>query len=209
MTLLGHSWGTVLALEYALRYPQYVSRMILMNPAPALADDFQEFRKARIASLGSDADKLNAIKAGLGYQKGDPEAVAAYYLILFQKGFARPENLDKLVASLQASSTQEAILKARAETRLVEDSCRQPTWNLLPELKGLKIPTLVIYGDGDFIPVATAQHVTQALPNARMVNLKDCGHFCYMAVRQQIDALLRWTEAELLYSDRLLIRIRF
>ena len=180
-----------------------------MNPAPALADDFQEFRKARIASLGSDADKLNAIKAGLGYQKGDPEAVAAYYLILFQKGFARPENLDKLVASLQASSTQEAILKARAETRLVEDSCRQPTWNLLPELKGLKIPTLVIYGDGDFIPVATAQHVTQALPNARMVNLKDCGHFCYMAVRQQIDALLRWTEAELLYSDRLLIRIRF
>src|SRR5438105_1289647 len=31
VVLLGHSWGTVLALEYALRYPERVSRMILMN----------------------------------------------------------------------------------------------------------------------------------------------------------------------------------
>ena len=28
--LLGHSWGTVLALEYALRHPRQVSRLILM-----------------------------------------------------------------------------------------------------------------------------------------------------------------------------------
>jgi proline iminopeptidase len=37
--LLGHSWSTVLALEYALRYPERVSRMILMNPAPASTAD--------------------------------------------------------------------------------------------------------------------------------------------------------------------------
>src|SRR6266699_210276 len=29
VALLGHSWGTVLALEYALRYPERMSRMIL------------------------------------------------------------------------------------------------------------------------------------------------------------------------------------
>src|SRR5713226_6724380 len=33
-TLLGHSWGAVLALEYALQHPKGVSRIILMNPAP-------------------------------------------------------------------------------------------------------------------------------------------------------------------------------
>jgi len=38
--LLGHSWGTVLALEYALRHPERVSHMILMNPGPASASDF-------------------------------------------------------------------------------------------------------------------------------------------------------------------------
>ena len=33
--LLGHSWGTVLALEFALRDPTLVSHLVLMNPAPA------------------------------------------------------------------------------------------------------------------------------------------------------------------------------
>ena len=36
-TLLGHSWGAVLALEYAVRHPQRVSHLILMNPAPVSA----------------------------------------------------------------------------------------------------------------------------------------------------------------------------
>lgn len=37
VVLLGHSWGTVLALEYALRHPERVSRLVLMDPAPASA----------------------------------------------------------------------------------------------------------------------------------------------------------------------------
>ena len=44
--LLGHSWGAVLALEYALRHPTRVSHLILMNPAPASASDVAVFRKA-------------------------------------------------------------------------------------------------------------------------------------------------------------------
>jgi pimeloyl-ACP methyl ester carboxylesterase len=54
---------------------------------------------------------------------------------------------------------------------------------------------LVITGDHEFIPAATAEHIAQAIPSARLVTLKDCGHFSYLeapvAVRQQIDALFR------------------
>src|SRR5215467_105222 len=52
VALLGHSWGAVLALEYALRHPERVSRMILMNPAPASAADYREFRKERLEKMG-------------------------------------------------------------------------------------------------------------------------------------------------------------
>src|ERR1700756_4057862 len=34
VVLLGHSWGTVLDLEYALRHSEHVSRLVLMDPAP-------------------------------------------------------------------------------------------------------------------------------------------------------------------------------
>ena len=53
----------------------------------------------------------------------------------------------------------------------------------------------MISGDHEFIPISTAEHISQAIPNARMVTLKDCGHFSYLespvAVREQIDTLLR------------------
>jgi proline iminopeptidase len=77
----------------------------------------------------------------------------------------------------------------------MQDTWLSPEYDLLPKLKNLKIPALVIYGDHDFIPAATATHITQAIPNARMVTLRDCGHFSYLecpiAVREQIDAFQR------------------
>ena len=38
--VLGHSFGGLLAMEYALRHPDRVSHLILMNTAPASYDGF-------------------------------------------------------------------------------------------------------------------------------------------------------------------------
>jgi proline iminopeptidase len=77
----------------------------------------------------------------------------------------------------------------------MNDTWSSPEHDLLPKLKSLRIPTLVISGDHEFIPAATAEHITEAIPNARMVTLKDCGHFSYLecpvAVREEIDAFFR------------------
>src|SRR5688572_22609042 len=50
VALLGHSWGALLAMEYALRHPERVSHLILMNTAPASHDDFKLFRQERDAN---------------------------------------------------------------------------------------------------------------------------------------------------------------
>ena len=196
VVLLGHSWGTVLALEYAVRYPQRVSRMILMNPAPASADDYKQLRKEWLETRPDDTVRRKAIAASAAYQEGDPDAVTAYYRIHFKPAFARTEDYEKFMRRLTASFNKEGILKARAvEDQLMKDTWSKPEYNLLPELKSLKIPTLVIYSDHDFIPTGTAEHITQAIPNARMVTLKNCGHFPYLecsdALREQIDAFFR------------------
>lgn len=196
VVLLGHSWGAVLALEYALRYPERVSHLILMNPAPASADDYKQLRKEWLEKRAADMERRKSIAASAAYKEGDPDAVIAYYRIHFKPAFARPENFEKVIARLMGSFTKEGILKARAiEDRLMNDTWSMPEYDLLPKLKSLKIPTLVISGDHEFIPAATAEHITQAIPNARLVMLKDCGHFTYLecpvAVHQQIEAFFR------------------
>jgi proline iminopeptidase len=141
-------------------------------------------------------ERRKAISTTAAYKEGDPDAVTAYYRIHFKPALARPEDYEKFMARLSASFTKEGILKSRAiEARLMKETWSSPEYDLIPKLKSLKIPTLVISGDHDFIPAATAEHITQAIPNARMVTLKDCGHFTYLecpvAVREQIDAFFR------------------
>ena len=80
-------------------------------------------RKARLEQLGADVDRLKAASASAGYQEGDPDAVAAYYRIHFKQALNRPEDLDKVIASLRVSFTREGILKARKiEERLMHDT---------------------------------------------------------------------------------------
>ena len=197
VVLLGHSWGTVLALEYALRYPGRVSHMILMNPGPASTDDYQQLKKEWLEKRPEDMERRKAISATAAYKEADPDAVIAYYRIHFKPALARSEDYEKLITRMQASFVRQGsagIIKARAvESRLMSETWAAPEYNSLPRLKGLRIPTLVVTGDHEFIPIPTAEHITQALPNARMVTLKDCGHFSYMespvAVRGHIDAL--------------------
>ena len=197
--LLGHSWGTVLALEYAVRHPERVSHLILMNPAPASTADFQQFRKERLQKLGADLDRLKAARATAGYRAGDPDAVAAYYRIHFKQALARTADYERLMTLFRPSfTTSEAILKARAvEDRLMADTWSLDGYDLLPKLRNLGIPTLVVWGDHDFIPLQVSEHIAQALPGARLVRMKDCGHFAYLEcpgpVREEIDRFFRST----------------
>ena len=199
--VLGHSWGAVLAAEYALRHPGRVSRLILMNPAPLSSSDVAVLRKAQVAKLGADMDRQRAIIAGAAYKAGDPDTVAARYRIHFKYALARPADFETLMARMKAAFVRQGsqgILEARAvEDRLMLDTWARSGYDLLPKLRNLRIPTLVITGDRDFIPVEIAERIAHAFPNATFVNIPGCGHFSYLEcgadVRKAVDAFLKGT----------------
>ena len=183
-TLVAHSWGAVLALEYALRYPTRVSRLILMNPAPASSADAALLRKAYTARRGGDMERQRAIVADQAYQQGDPESVAKWYRIHFAHAVATREHYDLLMRTMRAAFMAQGpvgILKARAvENRLMEDTWQQPAYDLMSRIVSLRIPALVVWGNRDFIPRPIAEQLSGALPQGRMVTIEGCGHFVYM-----------------------------
>jgi proline iminopeptidase len=197
--VLGHSWGTVLALEYALGHPAHVSRLILMNPAPASAGDFALLRTKYLEKLGAEAERQRKIVASAAYQEGDPATVAARYRIHFKPALKEARDYETLMQRMEAafiSQGKEGIVKAQAvEDRLMQETWTREDYDLLPRLRDLRIPTLVIYGDHDFIPGDIAQHIAGAMPQARLVTLKDCGHFTHLEcpgeVRREVDRFLK------------------
>ena len=191
--LLGHSWGAVIALEYALAHPERVSRLILLNPAPASHADFLRLRASRPASIVA---RKAAIAATEAYKAADPDAVAAYYRVHFENALARPADLARLLSIMRPTFAPEVVLKARRmEERLVAETWLAESWDLLPRLAGLRVPTLVVTGDHELIPPEIAGRIAAAIPGAKLASLRECGHFSYLEcpdqVRREIDALFR------------------
>jgi proline iminopeptidase len=187
VAVLGHSWGGLLALEYAIHHPDRVSHLILMNTAPASHNDSMLSREDRRKRAADDLEILKVLSSDASYQVGDPDSVAEYYRIHFRATLRQREHLEGMIERLRLSFTKEGILKARAiEDRLTAETWMSGEYNLLPKLEQLSIPTLVLHGDYDLFPTACASHIAQAIHADRFVVLQDCGHFAYLECPDQV-----------------------
>ena len=175
-------------MEYAIRHPDRVSQLLLMDTAPASAGDWRRLREsfARCRPAEDRAEK-EAIAATDAFQRGDLEAEAAYYRAHFRMTLRQPDLLDALVARLRSNYTAEGVLLARAiEQRLYEETSGSSGWDLFPALRGLGIPTLVLHGEHDFVPVELAARIAEAVPGARFSVLPGCGHFTYLEAPEEV-----------------------
>ena len=182
VALLGHSWGGLLAMEYAIRHPERVSHLILMNTAPASHADMLALRREWTSRRGPEqSERMTELASDPAYLAGDIDADAAYYRIHFGSTIRRRDQLDEVVRRLRLGFTPEGIVAARA----IEDALYTQTWSaedydLIPELRALRIPTLVIRGEDEFIPVEGTRRITDAIAGSRFVEIAGGGHFTYL-----------------------------
>ncbi len=187
VAVLGHSWGALLALEYAIRHPNRVSHLIILNAAPVSHSDYLLLRNDRRKKTPADIEELKVRSNDPKYQEGDPDTVADYYRVHFRATVRQPEDLEQIIKTLRSSFTKEGILKAWViEKRLYNETWLLSDYDLTPKLQRLEIPTLIIHGDYDFVPLECAAHIAQAIPAARFVMLKDTGHFSYLESADEV-----------------------
>ena len=188
VAVLGHSWGGVLAMAYATRHPGRVSQLVLLDTAPGSAADWQLLREAFGRQRpAEDAEQMQAIAATDAYRRGDLDAEVAYNRIHFRMTLREPELLEVLVGRLRSGWTPHGVLLARAiEHRLHEETSRSAGWDLFPRLRELDVPTLLLHGEHDFIPVEVAERIADAIPGARLSVLPGCGHFTYLEAPERV-----------------------
>jgi proline iminopeptidase len=179
--LIGHSWGGLLAMEYAARHPDRVTRLILLNTAPASHADWVSLGE-RLPSMRApgEADRMREIAGSAAFRAGDLDAEAAYYLIHFRQTVPDPQLLRTIVGRLRVHFDPARVRLARAiEDRLYEETSKAPGFDLIPRLAKVEMPTLLIHGEHDLIPIDLAVHVADAMPQATLSALAGLGHFAY------------------------------
>lgn len=168
-TLLGFSWGGLLAVLFTLDHPELVGRLALIAPAPtyeaARADYDREFNRRQAAP------EVAAARAELsqsGLRERDPEAFWKRAFELSVAGYFKEPSRAKNLTPFRVG--------ARAQ-KAVWESLRG--LDLRPRLGQVRVPTLILHGRHDPVPVAASETLAAAIPGARLAVFEDSGHALY------------------------------
>jgi proline iminopeptidase len=166
VAVLGYSFGGLVALEYALRYPERLSRLILLDTTSAL--DYGEEIEANARRKGATEEQLEALAAST---EDDAESwrlwkvIEPLYFHTYDADLAE-RVLGETIPSAQAAQAGDAIVEE---------------WDLTARLDEISAPTLVLVGKDDFIcPPSRAKILQEGIPNSEMVVFENSGHIPYI-----------------------------
>jgi proline iminopeptidase len=179
LTIAGYSWGGLLALLYATEHTDRVSRMALVSPAPAWRSARLEFeRRFQERNL---APALQAERARLRESElrdRDPEAYARrLFELSVAPYFHDPSRARDLTSFRVTGRTQQEVWSSLGD------------YDLRSALAGLSLPSFVLQGESDIIPVETSRELARLL-GAEFHLLPRCGHVPYVEAFEQFVALL-------------------
>lgn len=190
LSLVGYSWGGMLALLYALEATRDRSlprpvRMVLIDPAPLTRELRQRF-EAEFARRQQDGRVLALRRelADSGLRERDPEAYRQRTFELSVAGyFLDPANARDLTPFRVTGRVQQSVWESLGDFDLIAD---------LEAAAPLGYPVQILHGRDDPIPVESSEAAARAL-GAELVVLKQCGHVPYVEqARPLFDAIHRF-----------------
>lgn len=174
LSIVGYSWGGLLALLYAIeaaagRVPAQLARMALIDPAPVTRkyrDEFEtEFNRRQ---QGDAIRRMREQLTESGLQDLDREAYRQRAFELSVAGyFADPARAAELTPFRVMGKVQKSIWESLGE------------YDLRPALATVKCPAIVVHGSEDPIPAESSREIAAAL-GARFVLLPGSGHVPYV-----------------------------
>lgn len=175
MNLLGHSWGGLLAMEYAITYPQRVKSLILANSVGVDSEWLVPYIQTRTErTTHEDSLAFARITASKEFAQKEPKAIEEFARTIFRTYFYRRSFAD----SLTLTFTQQTASNVLDIFGIFLKQFQQ--YNIRPALSSLSCPTLIISCDYDVVLPKYAEEIHRLIPRSVFVIFKNCGHFPYI-----------------------------
>ena len=161
--LVGHSWGGAIAVCLADAAPERVRRLALVDPTLFAMPVPFEGRLALLPRLGpymfQNMYRRNELRRYLGRAFSSEMLVDEADVDIYWDRLARSGGREAAHAMLMQLMNPDAM------------------GAMIPRLRGLVAPTLVVWGDRDqIVPREHAQRVTDTIPGAQLRWIEGCGH---------------------------------
>jgi len=163
--ILGTSYGSMAALNFAITYPDIAQKIILVGGAPSY--NFLEAAKLELNRRGTHEQ----IKAGNK---------------LFAGSFENEEQIGEFLSALSTLYSEKArrtggspYKKVRCSIEPLNAAFRYEfdRFNYLDKLEDISIPVLQLVGEHDWInPVSQARLMEERIAGIKLVVIPECGH---------------------------------
>jgi proline iminopeptidase len=197
--LYGHSWGGLLALEYALAHQEQLKGLIVSNMM-ASTPAYNRYAE-RVLMPAMDQDALGQIKRleSTG-QTDDP----AYEALLMEHFYVHhicrlplhewPEPLVRSFAHL--NQPVYTLMQGPSE---LGASGKLAQWDRTGELPQIKVPTLVIGAEHDTMDAQHLEWMASQFPNGTYHHCPDGSHMCFVddaeTYFEGLAEFLHWVDA--------------
>jgi proline iminopeptidase len=169
VTLLGHSFGATIALNYALRYPANVKRLLLISASAAVENPAAGEKRLVTTLSTQELAAYGSSEGGTGAAQ-PCERVRRRYSVLYPHYFHKlvPYEFDRGVYTVY----YDALARKQA---LAEDSSDLDVRSQLGEINA---PVLVVAGRHDLMTtLGQSAELAGGLPRSRFVVMEHSAHF--------------------------------
>lgn len=182
--LLGHSFGSIICAAYAARYPDTISRLILVNPIGAPALEGPRGLLSKIAVAYYWVGKKLPAKAGKSWLSSKPSVLIMSNVMAKTKdkttrAYIHRQHLQHFSRFHSALSVYEGFLTSISHS--VRDVASHIT-----------TPTLLIAGEMDDItPIDKQIELVKLFPHARLIVIENVGHLTHYETPEQVAAAVQ------------------
>lgn len=178
--VLGHSWGTLVALAMALNHPETVTGLVLLS-GYYFATARPDVIALSVPAIPIVGDVVAHTVAPLTALISGPAALKASFA---------PAPVSETFASFPAAM---ALRPSQVRAAAADTAMMIPGAAALSDRYGsLALPVIIMAGDGDLIvhPGRHAQALAEVIPSAELRMVPNEGHFFHYAVPDQVVAAI-------------------
>ena len=169
--LIGQSWGGLLVQEYAVKYGQHLKGAIISSMVDEIDDYVKHVNALREKTLSKEAvDFMKDCEAKNDYSNPKYQE----YVQVMNENYIDRKQPSKLyhLKDLRGDAVYNAF---QGDNEFVITG-KLKDWHFRNQLKNIKVPTLITFGEHESMPLATGKKMAELIPNAKFVTTPNGGH---------------------------------